>query len=222
MTRLLYDLAAADESVRFSPYCWRTKLALAHKNLEYETIPWHFSDKDAIAFSGQGKVPVLVDGDNVISDSQKIAEYLEETYPNEPPLYGDPPAHALTNFISSWTDRVLLPALSPILVPDIFVRLAEQDKPYIRSSREARMGCTIEEMAERRPASIAAFQAVLAPLLATLTVQPFIAGEAPTYADHIVFGALQFARLMSSTPLLDATPQLTAWMQAVLDTYGLE
>lgn len=220
MTRLLYDLAAADESIRFSPYCWRTKLALAHKNLEYETRPWHFTDKDAIAFSGGDKVPVLVDGDRVVTDSQNIAEYLDETYPNEPPLYGDEPARALTNFIRAWADRVLQPALVPILIPDIFPQLAAQDKPYFRTTREARLGCTIEELAKRRPDAITTFQSVLAPLYATLKEQKFIAGEAPGYADHIVFGALQWGRLMSSTPLVEAP--LAVWMRAVLDTYGLQ
>ena len=28
----LYDLAAKDETIRFSPNCWRVRLALAHKN----------------------------------------------------------------------------------------------------------------------------------------------------------------------------------------------
>ena len=220
MTRLLYDLAAADESVRFSPYCWRTKLALAHKNLEYETKPWHFTDKDAIAFSGQDKVPVLVDDGRVVSDSQNIAEYLDETYPNEPPLYGDEPARALTNFIRAWSDRVLQPALVPILMPDIFARLAEQDKEYFKTTREAKLGRSIGELVAHRQESIAAFEAVLKPLYATLREQKFIAGEAPGYADHIVFGALQWARLMSSTTLFDGA--LADWMQAVLDTYGLQ
>jgi glutathione S-transferase len=222
MTRLLYDLAAADESIRFSPYCWRTKLALAHKNLEYETKPWHFTDKDVIAFSGQDKVPVLVDGEHVVSDSRAIAEYLDDTYPNEPPLYGDPPARALTNFIGAWSERVLQPALVPILVPDILPRLTERDQAYFRSSREAKLGCTVEDLAARRDTAVANFQASLRPLLATLKEQKFIAGEAPSYADHIVFGTLQWARLMSSTPLFDADSPLIAWMEAVLETYGLE
>jgi hypothetical protein len=29
----LYDLAAAEPERRFSPYCWRIKMALAHKGL---------------------------------------------------------------------------------------------------------------------------------------------------------------------------------------------
>jgi glutathione S-transferase len=222
MTRLLYDLAAADETIRFSPFCWRTKLALAHKNLEYETIPWHFTDKTIIAFSGGDKVPVLVDGNNVVSDSEAIAAYLDDTYPNEPPLYGEPPARALTNFIRIWSERVLQPALVPILVPDILPQLAERDQSYFRSSREAKLGCTIEVLATRREAAIDVFQTSMRPLLSTLKEQKFIAGEAPNYADHIIFGTLQWARLMSSAPLFDEASPLTAWMQAVLDTYGLE
>jgi glutathione S-transferase len=219
MTRLLYELAAADEAIRFSPYCWRIKLALAHKNLEYETIPWHFSDKTVIAFSGSDKVPVLVDGEHVVSDSQTIAEYLDETYPNEPPLYGDDPARALTNFIRIWSDTVLQPAIAQIIVPDVFPRLAERDQAYFRETRERRLGRTLEEQAARRPEAIANFHIALKPLLATLHVEKFFAGEAPGYADHIIFGALQWARLMSSTPLVEGP--LAVWMQAVLDTYGL-
>ncbi len=221
MTRLLYDLAAADPDLRFSPFCWRAKLALAHKNLSYETIPWRFTEKDAIAFSGQDKVPVLVDSGKVVSDSQAIAEYLEAAYPNEPPLYGEPPAQALTGYVKAWTERVLQPALVHVLAPDIHTKLHERDQEYFRRSREARLGCTLEELAARRGQSVAIFQSTLAPLLALLGEQAFIAGEAPNYADHIVFGALQWARLMSSTPLFAADSPIITWMGAVLHTYGL-
>ena len=64
----LYDLAGAEPERRFSPYCWRAKLALAHKGLPFDTTSWRFTDKDVIAFSGQGQVPVLVDGDRVVFD----------------------------------------------------------------------------------------------------------------------------------------------------------
>jgi glutathione S-transferase len=222
MTRLLYELAAADPDLRFSPFCWRTKLALAHKNLSYETVPWRFTEKEAIAFSGQTKVPVLVDGDNVIADSEAIAAYLDDTYPNEPPLYGEPPAPALTLFVRSWTETRLQPALLRILAPDIFARLDERDKDYFRTTREERLGCTLEELAARRAEHVAAFESVLTPLLTLLSQQDFIAGDAPGYADHIVFGALQWAKLTSSTPLFAEDSTIAIWMAAVLETYGLE
>ena len=52
----LYDLAGADDDLRFSPNCWRIKMALEHKGLAAETVPWRFVEKDIIAFSGQKTV----------------------------------------------------------------------------------------------------------------------------------------------------------------------
>ena len=54
---LMYDLAAADSALRFSPFCWRTRFAIAHKQLALETIPWRFTDKEAIAKFGSERVP---------------------------------------------------------------------------------------------------------------------------------------------------------------------
>jgi len=35
----LYDLAGAEDDLRFSPNCWRIKMALEHKGLTVETVP---------------------------------------------------------------------------------------------------------------------------------------------------------------------------------------
>ena len=67
MTIELYDLAGADDRIRFSPYCWRARMALAHKGLSVETVPVRFGEKEKIEFSGQKLVPVIRDGDNVIA-----------------------------------------------------------------------------------------------------------------------------------------------------------
>jgi glutathione S-transferase len=221
MKRILYDLAAGDESVRFSPYCWRTKLALAHKNLEYETVPWHFTEKDVIAFSGQGKVPVLVDGTKVVADSQAIAEYLEVAYPNEASLFGDPPSRALTHFVKGWADETLNPTIARIVLPDIFPLLAAKDQGYFRETRERLWGMRIEDFYTDRARYIAEFNWALKPLRSTLAVQSFIAGASPSYADHIVFGSLQWARLMSATVLFEPGDRVVEWMDAVLEAYGL-
>ncbi|WP_298283959.1 glutathione S-transferase N-terminal domain-containing protein [Acidocella sp.] len=221
MSRILYDLAGEDESLRFSPYCWRAKMALAHKNLAYDTQPWRFSDKDQIAFSGQGKVPVLVDGSTIVADSQLIADYLEEAYPHEPSLYGDAPGRSLTFFVKSWTERVLHRAIALIVLPDIHAKLAPRDRAYFRATREAAFKRTLEDIATHRHEAQIALATILQPLHATLEQQPFIAGDSPNYADHIIFGALAWGRLISSTPLFEANDPLARWMDAVLETYGL-
>ena len=60
--RELFELCGADRELLFSPYCWRVRLALAHKGLDWQSRPIHFTDKEAIAFSGQKLVPVLTSG----------------------------------------------------------------------------------------------------------------------------------------------------------------
>jgi len=80
MTRQVYDLCGAND-VRFSPYCWRTRMALAHKRLDAEFLAWHFTEQERLKFSGSRTVPVLVDGDEVISDSWRIAIIWKQLIP---------------------------------------------------------------------------------------------------------------------------------------------
>jgi glutathione S-transferase len=218
--RKLYDLAAADPALRFSPFCWRTKLALAHKGLTVETIPWRFTERDAIAFSGSQTVPVLVDGDKTVADSQAIAEYLETAYPDAPSLFGGAPGHALTTFVRRWTEGVLHPALVKILMPDIFPILHPKDQEYFRETREARLGISIEALGAQRAQHLPALEAPLAMLRVVLKGQKYLGGDTPLYADHIVFGALQWAAKTSSTRLWVADHIIEQWMQALLDYYG--
>jgi glutathione S-transferase len=67
MTRKLFELVGADASRPFSPYCRRTRMALAHKGLDAETIPWRFTEKAAIAPYKSEKVPVLLDGERAVA-----------------------------------------------------------------------------------------------------------------------------------------------------------
>ncbi len=83
----LFELVEGN-ACRPSPYCWRSRMALAHKGLETEFIPVGFTEKDTLAFSGQSLVPVLVDGETAITDSWHIACYLDEAYPDRPSLFG--------------------------------------------------------------------------------------------------------------------------------------
>src|SRR5487761_737315 len=151
----LYDLAGAEADRRFSPYCWRIKMALAHKGIEVETIPWRFTEKDVIAPAGkQGRVPVLVDGERWIGESWIIAEYLEDKYADRPSLFGGAAGRALSRFCQSWTDAVLHAAMFPLLVHDIWRHCHEKDRDYFRKSREERLGKTLEAAASGREARL--------------------------------------------------------------------
>ena len=219
MAITLYDLAGAEINRRFSPFCWRTRMALAHKGLEIETIPWRFTETDKIAFSGQGRVPVIVDGDHSVCDSSAIADYLETHYSDRPSLFGGEAGRGLTRFVQNWTETAVHPAIVGFVVLDIYRHAAPQDQTYFRQSREERFGSPLEQVVKDRDARLPAFRESLTPLRRTLERQAFVAGAAPAYADYIVFGAFQWARAISDYELLAADDPIAVWRGRMLDLF---
>ncbi len=216
----LYDLAGADAALRFSPYCWRTRLALAHKDLPVETRPWRFSEKSVLAPFGSERVPVLVDDTRAVADSWAIAEYLEDSYPDRPSLFEGPGGRAHARFINAWADQVMMPLISRMVVRDVWSALAPQDQEYFRTSRESRFGRPLEDVVADREVTREAFSQALAPVRTVLRAQDWLGGEGPSYADYIVFGGLQWARCISRFELLDAADPLSGWRARVLDLFG--
>ena len=220
MAITLYDLAGAEADRRFSPFCWRTRMALAHKGLEVETIPWRFTEKDRLPQPNAGRVPVIVDDGQVVHDSSVIADYLEKRYPDLPSLFGGESGHALTRFVQNWTETVLQPGLIGFVVLDIHGHIGPEDQAYFRKSREERFGKTLEDVVKDRETRLPAFRESLTPLRRTLERQDFIAGTAPGYADYIVFGAFQWSRTISDFELLAADDPVAAWRGRMLDLFG--
>lgn len=215
----LYDLAGAQADRRFSPYCWRIRMALAHKGLEVETIAWRFNDKAVIAASGQGRVPVLVDGDRWLHESWDIACHLEDRHPDRPSLFGGAQGRALSRLyadIGDWINSLLV----KLLVVDILDHLDEGDKAYFRESREQRFGTRLEDLIVDREARLPAIRQSLAPLRTTLARQAFFGGDAPMYADYAIFGSFQWARAISPLQILERDDPLFAWRERLLDAHG--
>lgn len=224
MTVTLYERVGGSDDHRPSPFSWRARYALAHKGIAVDAhVPVPFRDKDIIAFSGQGLVPVLVDGETVVADSWAIAEYLEEAYPDRPSLFGGPEAKALTRFVNAWADTALMPAVFPLAIADLHANIDPSDRDYFRETREKRLGRTIESFAEERPAFEANLAKALAPLRKQLEGADWLAGPEPAYADYIVFSIFQFARCASPTPILIADDPLRAYadrVSALFDDLG--
>jgi len=215
----LFELAGADPARVFSPYCWRTCMALAHKGLTWETIPWRFSEQARLAPHGSKTVPVLLDADRAVVDSWVIADYLERTYADRPSLFGGDAAQAVTRFLKVWTERTLHPLITRMTVRDIVDILDEGDRAYFRTSREKRLGAPLETVVADREQTRVAFRQALDPLRALLADQPFIAGDAPLYADYTVFGAFMWARGVSPFPLLAEDDPVHAWRARMLDLF---
>jgi glutathione S-transferase len=219
MTVVLYDLVGKEDR-RFSPHCWRTRMALAHKGLDCEARPTRFTEIAEIAGGRFKTVPAIEDQGHAIVDSWAIARHLEETYPDRPSLFGGSGGEALSRFVQSWCVAVLHAGLVGMIALDIHEHLTPEDQIYFRTSREQRFGRTLEEVQAGREARLEDFRKSLQPLRMTLKDAPFLGGEQPLYADYLAFGALQWARVISPFRILEADDPVHAWFERCLDLHG--
>jgi len=220
VARKLFELCGTETERVFSPYCWRTRMALAHKDLQAETIPWRFTEKDAIAPHQSDKVPVFIDGEISVADSWAIANYLEDTYPDRPSLFGGEGGRAMGRILNWWGDTVVLMGVFPMIASDIHGHLRPVDQAYFRKTREARLGKTLEEAAASRDTAVEGFRNALTPMRLTLKTQPYLGGASPNYADYIMFGTFQWARATSPFRLLKEDDPVYAWREKLLDAFG--
>ena len=218
MSLKLFELVGIDASRPFSPYCWRTRMALAHKGLSAETIPWCFTDRQAIAPHGSEKVPVLLYGDTTVVDSWTIANYLEDRYPDRPSLFGGEGGRAVGRMLNWWGDGVI-GGIFPLIIADIPLNLKLDDAEYFRRTRETRFKRPLEDIMADRDKAVEGFRKSLDPLRLTLKTQAFLGGAAPNYADYIVFGAFQWARVVSPFKLLAEDDPVYAWRERLLDAF---
>lgn len=78
------------------PYCARVRIALAEKDVPYETVVIDLDDRPAWLYelNPVGRVPVLDEDGWALPESAVINELLEERYPEPPLLPADPAARA--------------------------------------------------------------------------------------------------------------------------------
>jgi glutathione S-transferase len=214
----LWELGGLDDC-RFSTFSWRTRLALHHKGLSFAVHPVAVSDKAAIGFSGQGKVPILKHDGRVIPDSWAIALYLEKEFPERPTLFGGEIGQTLTHVFNVWADRELIPALIPFLMRDVLDCVGEADGAHLRLQIESAMKKTLEDLSAGREQAVQAFRRKLQPVRKALETRNFLGGAAPTYADYVLFGLLQWARVISPAEVLEDGDAVAAWFERVLDLY---
>jgi glutathione S-transferase len=214
-----WELAGKEDDRLFSPNCWRVRMALAHKRLAAETVPWRFTEKSAIAFSGQGLVPVIQDGDREVHDSWSIVLHLDDAYPDRPPLFDGEQARALALFFKHWCERSVHGAMFRVIVTDLFTSLHDKDKPYFRETREKRFGKTLEALGGESHAALPALRAAFDPVRPLLVSQRFVSGSTPGFADYILFGPFQWARSVSPLRILDPDDPLYAWRERMLDLF---
>lgn len=220
MSITLYSLCGTDRARPFSPHCWKIVMALRHKGLEYVEEPLAFTAIPKVEDGATKTVPLLRDGDRLVSDSFAIATYLDEAYPDRPTLFGGEAGRAAARFVEGFSQSVIHGAVTKIAILDIHDMLEPVDQSYFRESRRQRLGRDIDDFAAGRQAEIEAFPAKLQPLRMMLAHQQFIGGSSPLFADYIVFGALQWLRITTGSVHLPGDDPVLAWFERLLNLHN--
>ncbi|CAG9768092.1 unnamed protein product [Ceutorhynchus assimilis] len=76
-------------SMKLCPFAERARLVLRAKNLPHDIVNINLQNKPDwyLKINPKGQVPTLLDGDKIITESLDIADYLDEKYPTNTPLY---------------------------------------------------------------------------------------------------------------------------------------
>ncbi len=92
-----------------SPYVRKVLVCLELKGLDYEVDPItpFFGNDEFRRLSPLCRIPVLIDGELVLTDSTVIAEYLDEAYPEPPLLPLEPEERARSRWLEEFADSRL-------------------------------------------------------------------------------------------------------------------
>ena len=223
MTIKHYELAAEDNDITFSPYCWRTRMALLHKDVPFTTVPWYFADKSATQASGSSTVPVIETNGSWVTDSWDIAHYLDETYPDQPKLFPNEESIALAKLVDSICKEYVFPVVVPIAVPQVYKILGGECQTYFRKTREAFFGTALENIYVEPQTGKENLAKALLSFDNLLADQPYLCGESPAYADYILYGILKWVDIVSSYETLDKDSITGKWfvtMDNLFDGHG--
>jgi len=156
----------------FSTNVERVDLALAYKGLSVESVVIDYADRREVQrVSGQPLVPVLVDGEQVISDSVRILKHLERRCPSPPLFPAESAQRATLDIFIDWFERLWKRA--PVELE------AELGEPHPAAGRVTELG--------------ALMQARLVLFNALLDGRDFLFGSSLSAADCVAFPFLKFA-----------------------------
>jgi glutathione S-transferase len=136
MPRTLYHLP-------LSPFCRKIRIILGEKHILFDPKiekPWE-ERPEFLALNHGGTVPIFIDEDETVtSESNAIAEYLEEVYPQRPILPGTPAQRAEIRRISLWFDLKFDAEVTTLVlfekVDRRLMKLGEPDMATIRAGLE--------------------------------------------------------------------------------------
>jgi glutathione S-transferase len=193
-----------------SPIGYRVRIALSLKGLDCERIPMRFADVDRLeAETGSRTCPAMVDGDTRLTDSAAIVRHLDVLKPARP-VFRDENRH----FNLPAVERELGTRAGRVIAPWFVDRLCPEDRDYYRRSREERYGMTFAELVAHRAAAELDLAFSVGRVAHKLDRSPFFSGDAPGFADAVIYGYLLWVELADPSALPELPADMAAWYEA--------
>ncbi|TFK64493.1 hypothetical protein BDN72DRAFT_263701 [Pluteus cervinus] len=161
---VLYDIESSLPTKVWSPNTWRIRYTLNYKQLPYRTEWVEFSDIVTLCKhigaepttnddgSQTHTLPVILDPNTnrIVSDSVKIAYYLDGQYPSTPRVIRFPTDGLQVNVLQvAFVDAFRKHAMAPLwqfIVPRVAQVLTGESAEYFRRTRELEFGKRLEDM----------------------------------------------------------------------------
>ncbi|PFH52512.1 hypothetical protein AMATHDRAFT_2228 [Amanita thiersii Skay4041] len=211
---IFYDFPSKIVGGPYNPNTWKVRYTLNYKRIPYKTEWVEYTEIESkckeigIPPSGTKKdgmpsytLPSIWDTDAKVgvSESYRIAEYLDKTFPNSPKVI-IPGTEALLNiFIQTWAQN--LKALWQFTIPATLEVLDHAPSyEYFRRTRSQMFGKDLKEVPPKpgveREAALQELKAGLNVLDRWLVKSggPFIMGDNPSFADFVVGGYMRWTR----------------------------
>jgi len=210
-----------------SPFCLKARICLQLKAVPYRRVTVTLARRRELRrLNPLGKVPVLVDGGEVVVDSSAIARHLEARHPEPPLLPADPAARAFCALVEDWADEALYFLVGGFKWLNAANRaaalentLAEVEAGLLRpvvahrlvrrvARRYRAWGYGPDHLAEL----VERMRDALATMNALLEGKAFLLGRTPTLADVAVFVQLNWMQRYAEGRLIDEVPGVRAWL----------
>ncbi|MFB0613130.1 beta-etherase [Aurantiacibacter poecillastricola] len=214
-----YDLQVSTGAT-ISPFVWATKFAVRHKGLELDIVEGGFTGIMDRTGGKTERLPAIVDEGKWVLDSWGIVEYLDETYPDAPPLIPHESVATMLKALDAWFWGAAVGPWMHCYCADYRDVCFERDKDYVTRSRALMLGGPLEDIQAGREDRLPAISAALEPLRLALRSSDFLGGNAPNYADYRIIGSFLWLASLAQTPALAADDPLRPWYKRVCALYG--
>ncbi|KAF9471878.1 hypothetical protein BDN70DRAFT_868895 [Pholiota conissans] len=205
MTIILYDLVSLAPGKTYSPNTRKARFCLNFKGIPYRTewVEWpgikgvyEKHNIEATSYFPNGSprytLPVIHDTStgSTISDSFAIAEYLDKTFPNTPPVFPHNTKGLQASFDSGDFERIC--PMIMLIIPDICHNIMTPTSlPVYQPYVEIFCNMKMSEFDIKSPASVAKWTKYKASLDEVAkwygkTNGPFLMGDTISWADFVV------------------------------------